>query len=223
MDIKNTERQERNIIMVGIIVGKTRKLNALNIYKERKFKQIMDDKITKKTVIYVIILILLIGGYLTYLILQNTVFNENIKELNYYYEIENEDSISDILNENQTIAFKNGIQNYLEELEYKDKEINNIQIKKPKKENKKLFTCYVLLDDDWQSLYKAKFNIQNKKFKFIWNGDINNQDYKPNKKGKTYLYIVDKDAYENKKINDETENQMPDEDEEPEGEDVSSY
>ena len=66
--------------MVGIIVGKTRKLNALNIYKERKFKQIMDDKITKKTVIYVIILILLIGGYLTYLILQNTVFNENIKE-----------------------------------------------------------------------------------------------------------------------------------------------
>lgn len=209
--------------MVGIIVGKTRKLNALNIYKERKFKQIMDDKITNKTAIYVIILILLIGGYLTYLILQNTVFNENIKELNYYYEIENEDSISDILNENQTIAFKNGIQNYLEELEYKDKEINNIQIKKPKKENKKLFTCYVLLDDDWQSLYKAKFNIQNKKFKFIWNGDINNQDYKPNKKGKTYLYIVDKDAYENKKINDDTENQMPDEDEEPEGEDVSSY
>ena len=209
--------------MVGIIVGKTRKLNALNIYKERKFKQIMDDKITKKTVIYVIILILLIGGYLTYLILQNTVFNENIKELNYYYEIENEDSISDILNENQTIAFKNGIQNYLEELEYKDKEINNIQIKKPKKENKKLFTCSVLLDDDWQSLYKAKVNIQNKKFKFIWNGDINNQDYKPNKKGKTYLYIVDKDAYENKKINDDTENQMPDEDEEPEGEDVSSY
>ena len=168
----------------------------------------MDDKITKKTVIYVIILILLIGGYLTYLILQNTVFNENIKELNYYYEIENEDSISDILNENQTIAFKNGVQNYLEELEYKDKEINNIQVKKPKKENKKLFTCYVLLDDDWQSLYKAKFNIQN---------------YKPNKKGKTYLYIVDKDAYENKKINDDTENQMPDEDEEPEGEDVSSY
>lgn len=223
MDIKNTERQERNIIMVGIIVGKTRKLNALNIYKERKFKQIMDDKITKKTVIYVIILILLIGGYLTYLILQNTVFNENIKELNYYYEIENEDSISDILNENQTIAFKNGIQNYLEELEYKDKEINNIQIKKLKKENKKLFTCYVLLDDDWQSLYKAKFNIQNKKCKFIWNGDINNQDYKPNKKGKTYLYIVDKDAYENKKINDDTENQMPDEDEEPEGEDVPSY
>ena len=223
MDIKNTERQERNIIMVGIIVGKTRKLNALNIYKERKFKQIMDDKITKKTVIYVIILILLIGGYLTYLILQNTVFNENIKELNYYYEIENEDSISDILNKNQTIAFKNGVQNYLEELEYKDKEINNIQVKKPKKENKKLFTCYVLLDDDWQSLYKAKFNIQNKKCKFIWNGDINNQDYKPNKKGKTYLYIVDKDAYENKKINDDTENQMPDEDEEPEGEDVSSY
>ena len=41
----------------------------------------MDDKITKKTVIYIIILILLIGGYLTYLILQNTVFNENIKEL----------------------------------------------------------------------------------------------------------------------------------------------
>lgn len=183
----------------------------------------MDDKITKKTVIYIIILILLIGGYLTYLILQNTVFNENIKELNYYYEIENEDSISDILNENQTIAFKNGIQNYLEELEYKDKEINNIQIKKLKKENKKLFTCYVLLDDDWQSLYKAKFNIQNKKCKFIWNGDINNQDYKPNKKGKTYLYIVDKDAYENKKINDDTENQMPDEDEEPEGEDVPSY
>ena len=130
--------------------------------KERKFKWIMDDKITKKTVIYIIILILLIGGYLTYLILQNTFFNENIKELNYYYEIENEDSISDILNENQTIAFKNDIQKYLEELEYKDKEINNIQIKKPKKENKKLFTCYVLLDDDWQSLYKAKFNIQNK-------------------------------------------------------------
>jgi hypothetical protein len=49
--------------------------------KERKFKWIMDDKITKKTVIYIIILILLIGGYLTYLILQNTVFNENIKEL----------------------------------------------------------------------------------------------------------------------------------------------
>ena len=170
----------------------------------------MDDKITKKTVIYITILILLIGGYLTYLILQNTVFNENIKELNYYYEIENED-------------FKNNIQIYLEELEYKDKEINNIQIKKPKKENKKLFTCYVLLDDDWQSLYKTKFNIQNKKCKFIWNGDINNQDYKPNKKGKTYLYIVDKDAYENKKINDDTENQMPDEDEEPEGEDVSSY
>lgn len=183
----------------------------------------MDDKITKKTVIYIIILILLIGGYLTYLILQNTVFNENIKELNYYYEIENENSISDILNENQTIAFKNNIQIYLEELEYKDKEINNIQIKKPKKENKKLFTCYVLLDDDWQSLYKAEFNIQNKKCKFIWNGDINNQDYKPNKKGKTYLYIVDKDAYENKKINDDTENQIPDEDEEPEGEDVSSY
>ena len=45
----------------------------------------MDDKITKKTVIYITILILLIGGYLTYLILQNTVFNENIKELNYYY------------------------------------------------------------------------------------------------------------------------------------------
>lgn len=183
----------------------------------------MDDRITKKTVIYITILILLIGGYLTYLILQNTVFNENIKELNYYYEIENENSISDILNENQTIAFKNDIQKYLEELEYKDKEINNIQIKKPKKENKKLFTCYVLLDDDWQSLYKAKFNIQNKKCKFIWNGDINNQDYKPNKKGKTYLYIVDKDAYENKKINDDTENQMPDEDKEPEGEDVSSY
>jgi len=81
----------------------------------------------------------------------------------------------------------------------------------------------VLLDDDWQSLYKTKFNIQNKKCKFIWNGDINNQDYKPNKKGKTYLYIVDKDAYKNKKINDDTENQMPDEDEEPEGEDVSSY
>ena len=114
----------------------------------------MDDKITKKTVIYITILILLIGGYLTYLILQNTVFNENIKELNYYYEIENEDSISDILNKNQTIAFKNDIQKYLEELEYKDKEINNIQIKKPKKD---------------------------------------------------------------------TENQMPDEDEEPEGEDVSSY
>ena len=56
----------------------------------------MDDKITKKTVIYITILILLIGGYLTYLILQNTVFNENIKELNYCYEIENEDSISDI-------------------------------------------------------------------------------------------------------------------------------
>lgn len=86
-----------------------------------------------------------------------------------------------------------------------------------------MFTCYVLLDDDWQSLYKTKFNIQNKKCKFIWNGDINNQDYKPNKKGKTYLYIVDKDAYKNKKINDDTENQMPDEDEEPEGEDVSSY
>lgn len=183
----------------------------------------MDDKITKKTVIYITILILLIGGYLTCLILQNTVFNENIKELNYYYEIENEDSISDILNKNQTIAFKNDIQKYLEELEYKDKEINNIQIKKPKKENKKLFTCYVLLDDDWQSLYKTKFNIQNKKCKFIWNGDINNQDYKPNKKGKTYLYIVDKDTYKNKKINDDTENQMPDEDEEPEGEDVSSY
>ena len=148
----------------------------------------MDDKITKKTVIYITILILLIGGYLTYLILQNTVFNENIKELNYYYEIENENSISDILNENQTIAFKNNIQIYLEEF-----------------------------------LYKAKFNIQNKKCKFIWNGDINNQDYKPNKKGKTYLYIVDKDAYKNKKINDDTENQMPDEDEEPEGEDVSSY
>ena len=94
----------------------------------------MDDKITKKTVIYITILILLIGGYLTYLILQNTVFNKNIKELNYYYEIENEDSISDILNKNQTIAFKNDIQKYLEELEYKDKEINNIQIKKPKKE-----------------------------------------------------------------------------------------
>lgn len=129
--------------------------------KERKFKWIMDDKITKKTVIYIIILILLIGGYLTYLILQNTVFNENIKELNYYYEIENEDSISDILNENQTIAFKNDIQKYLEELEYKDKEINNIQIKSQKRKQK-LFTCYVLLDDDWQSLYKAKFNIQNK-------------------------------------------------------------
>ena len=42
----------------------------------------MDDKITKKTVIYITILILLIGGYLTYLILQNTVFNKNIKELN---------------------------------------------------------------------------------------------------------------------------------------------
>ena len=89
----------------------------------------MDDKITKKTVINITILILLIGGYLTYLILQNTVFNKNIKELNYYYEIENEDSISDILNKNQTIAFKNDIQKYLEELEYKDKEINNIQIK----------------------------------------------------------------------------------------------
>ena len=72
----------------------------------------MDDKITKKTVINITILILLIGGYLTCLILQNTVFNENIKELNYYYEIENEDSISDILNKNQTIAFKNDIQKY---------------------------------------------------------------------------------------------------------------
>jgi len=36
MDIKNTERQERNIIMVGIIVGKTRKQNALNIYKRKE-------------------------------------------------------------------------------------------------------------------------------------------------------------------------------------------
>ena len=87
----------------------------------------MDDKITKKTVIYITILILLIGGYLTYLILQNTVFNENIKELNYYYEIENEDSISDILNKNQTIAFKNDIQKYLEELEYKENSIFKIK------------------------------------------------------------------------------------------------
>ena len=60
----------------------------------------MDDKITKNTVIYITILILLIGGYLTYLILQNTVFNENIKELNYYYEIENED-LEDIIHKNR--------------------------------------------------------------------------------------------------------------------------
>ena len=37
-DIKNTERQEKNIIMVGIIVGKTRKQNALNIYKRKEKK-----------------------------------------------------------------------------------------------------------------------------------------------------------------------------------------
>lgn len=176
----------------------------------------MDDKITKKTIIYVIVLVLLIGGYLTFLILKKTVFNDDIKELNYYFQIENEKSILDILSENETVAFKNDIQNYLEQLEYEDKEINDIQIKNTKFESKKVFTCYVLLDDDWQSLYKTSFNIQNKKCKFTWNGDINNQDYRPNKKGKTYLYIVDKSAYETKKINDETENQKPEENEDPE-------
>ena len=57
---------------------------------------------------------------------------------------------------------------------------------------------------------------------FEWNGDKNNEDYKPNTKGKTYLYIVDKEAYKTKKMNDETKNTLPDEDVEPEGEDVSS-
>ena len=131
--------------------------------KERKFKWIMDDKITKKTVIYIIILILLIGGYLTYLILQNTFFNENIKELNYYYEIENEDSISDILNENQTIAFKNDIQKYLEELEYKDKEINNIQIKKPKKKTKNCLhaMCFWMMIGNLYIRQNSIFKIKN--------------------------------------------------------------
>ena len=184
--------------------------------------KMMDDKNKKKTIIYGIILILLLFGYLGFLAVKNTVFNEKVEELSYYYKLENEESINDLLDENEIVLLKNDIQKYLEELEFTDKEINKIEIKNPKMINKKSFECYILLDDDWQSLYKVSFNTSKKKCNFEWNGDKNNEDYKPNTKGKTYLYIVDKEAYKTKKMNDETKNTLPDEDVEPEGEDVSS-
>lgn len=182
----------------------------------------MDDKNNKKTIIYGIVLILLLFGYLGFQALKNTVFNDRVKELPYYFKLNNEEVILDSLDENETVILKNNIQKYLEELEYTDKEINKIEIKKPKKINKKTFVCYILLDDDWQSLYKVLFNLNKKNCSFEWNGDKNNQDYKPNKNEKTYLYIVDKEAYKTKKMNDEIENKLPDDNVEPEGEDVSS-
>lgn len=182
----------------------------------------MDDKINKKTFIYGIVLILLLFGYLGFQALKNTVFNEKVEELSYYFKLDNEESIKELLDKNEIVILKNDIQKYLEELEYTNKEINNIQVKNPKKLNKKSFECYILLDDNWQSLYKVSFNTSKKKCSFEWNGDKNNQDYKPNKKGKTYLNIIDKEAYKEKKMNDETENELPDEDVGPDGEDISS-
>ena len=176
----------------------------------------MDEIKNSKTIIYAVLFIFLILGYLLFQVLNNKVFNAEVKELNYFYQIENEESIDDLLNNNQKIILKNNIQKYLEQLEYEDKEINNIQIKIPKKENKKVFTCYVLLDDNWQSLYKIKYNIPKEKCQFTWNGDINNQDYKPSKNAKCYLYVVDREQYKEKKLNDDIEKTVPDENVDPE-------
>lgn len=175
-----------------------------------------DANYFKKTVIAVVLIILMIGGYFAYQIFMKVdeVQRNNIKMDYYYAEYENLDTLS-FLDDKEKIELKNLIQLYLtKDLDFIDSDYNTVTIQTTLYKNDNKIYIYFLLDDMWQSLYGTYYDKDKEMFgeEFEWYGDKNTEDYLNKNTPYTYLRITDEDAYEEKMYNKKIAEEAPDED-----------
>lgn len=80
-----------------------------------------------------------------------------------------------------------------------------------------LINALVLVDDEMNTLYAVQFDKRSNSWdkKFVWNGDDDNRDYHDESIKYSYLYIVDKEEYDNQKYLKEIED-TPTDDIDPE-------
>lgn len=174
-----------------------------------------ENKYFIKFLILVGILIAILVGYAGFNFFNiSGIFNE--KPI-YYFCSYHDDYYLD-MNDNQIVKLKNDIQNFMVELDYVDEDYDNITFQSVVYEkNKEVVYYFFLVDDEMNTLYAVKFDKRSNSWdkKFVWNGDDDNRDYHDESIKYSYLYIVDKEEYDNQKYLKEIED-TPTDDIDPE-------
>ena len=174
-----------------------------------------ENKYFIKFLILVGILIAILIGYAGFNFFNiSGIFNE--KSI-YYFCSYHDDYYLD-MNDNQIVKLKNDIQNFMEKLDYVDEDYDNITFQSVVYEkNKEVVYYFFLVDDEMNTLYAVQFDKRSNSWdkKFVWNGDDDNRDYHDESIKYSYLYIVDKEEYDNQKYLKEIED-TPTDDIDPE-------